>query len=351
MPASEAHPASLTVSLAANPILVEVTRGPRVESRHRGAAAVADANGRLVAAWGQVEEAVYPRSAVKPLQALAVLETGAADAAGMSEAEIALSCASHSGEPMHTEAVTAWLGRIGLQVSDLECGAHPPSHSPTASALVRAGLAPTPVHNNCSGKHCSMLTAVRHKGERLRGYIMADHPVQQRWLATVSELCGVDLSHAPMGIDGCSIPTVAIPIAALARGMARLADPSGLPAERAAALRRIAHAIGARPELVAGSGRFSTTIMNATSGRVLLKGGAEGVYCAAVPALGLGIALKMEDGAGRAAEAAVAAVLRHIGALDEDDWSRLSPALEPTLRNWNGFTIGQIRAAAGWPGR
>jgi L-asparaginase II len=348
LPATEAQTAA-RVSLA-NPVLVEVTRGPRVESRHRGAAAVADTGGKLVAAWGQVEEAVYPRSAIKPLQALAVIETGAAEAFAMSESEIALACASHSGQPIHTEAVAAWLARIGLGVGDLECGAHPPSHPPSAAALIRAGLAPSAAHNNCSGKHTSMLTAARHRGERLRGYIMADHPVQQRWLATVGEICGTDLSRAPMGIDGCSIPTVAIPLTAMARGMARLADPSALSTGRAEACRRIARAMAARPELVAGSGRFSTVVMTGTGGRVLLKEGAEGVYCAALPSLGLGIALKIEDGAGRAAEAAMAAVLRYLGALDEADWGRLSDSLEPGLRNWNGFAVGEIRAAPGWAG-
>jgi len=332
----------------ADPVLVEVRRGPIVESRHRGAAAVMDASGQVIAAWGDVEKPVYPRSAIKPLQALALVETGAAERYGLGDAELALACASHSGEPMHVARIAAWLERIGLEVGDLECGVHPPMDAASAAALIRAGAAPTPAHNNCSGKHTGMLTAARHRGERTRGYIMADHPVQQRWMGIVGEMCSADLAHAPIAIDGCSIPTVAIPIAALARGMAKLADPSGLAASRAASCERIRRAIAAYPELVAGTGRFCTAVMTAVKDRILLKGGAEGVYCAAVPALGLGVALKIDDGAGRGAEVAIAAILRHVGALSDADEGALAATLAPTLSNWNGLTVGEVRPAPGW---
>jgi len=335
-------------SLAANPVLVVATRGPAIESCHRGAAAVVDAAGRLVARWGDIEQAVYPRSAIKPLQALALIETGAADAFGLGDVELALACASHSGEPKHVDAVGAWLGRIGLGIGHLECGAHAPYYAPAGEALLRAGKAPTAAHNNCSGKHSGMLSAAHHRGEPTRGYIKPDHPAQQRWIKLVGEMCGVDLARAPMGTDGCSIPTVAIPIAAMARGMARLADPGKLHAERRAACGRIAAAVAARPDLVAGTGRFGTVVMEACGGRVLLKGGAEGVYCAAVPELGLGIALKIDDGAGRAAEAAAAAILRHIGALDDATWRSLASVAAPRLRNWNGIETGAIAPAQDW---
>lgn len=340
---------AIGVSLEANPVLVTVSRGPVVESRHRGAAAVVDGQGKVVKGWGDVEQAVFPRSAIKPLQTLAVIESGAADACGLSDAELALACASHSGEPKHTDAVKAWLERIGLGIGDLECGAHAPYYAPAHIALIRAGQQPSPVHNNCSGKHSGMLSAARHMREPTRGYIRPDHPAQQRWIGTVGEMCGVDLARAPMGIDGCSIPTVAIPIAAMARGMARLADPRRLNAERAAACRRVLAATAARPDMVAGTGRFGTVVMEGTSGRALVKGGAEGVYCAAVPVLGLGIALKIDDGAGRAAEAALAAILRHLGVLDAESWQRLAAICAPTLHNWNGFAVGEVRAADGWP--
>ncbi len=194
-----------------------------------------------------------------------------------------------------------------------------------------------------------MLTATLHRREPTRGYIKPDHPAQQRWIRIVGEMCGVDLARAPMGTDGCSIPTIAIPIVAMARGMARFAAPHGLSAERAAACKRIFAAATARPDLVAGTGRFGTLLMEGTGGRILVKGGAEGVYCGAVPELGLGIALKIDDGAGRAAEAAMAAVLRHVGALDDASWAALAASCRPILTNWNGIEVGRIDAAPGWP--
>ncbi|HEY6336634.1 MAG TPA: asparaginase [Alphaproteobacteria bacterium] len=342
------HSDAIRVQVEANPILVTVFRGAAIESRHRGAAAVVDARGKVVHAWGDVEHAVFPRSAIKPLQAIAVVETGAADAFGLGDAELALTCASHSGEPKHADTVKAWLEKIGLGVEHLECGAHPPYYAPAHEAMIRAGQEPSAAHNNCSGKHSGMLSASHHLREGTKGYIKPGHPAQRRWMKTVGELCEVDLGRAPMGIDGCSIPTVAIPIVAMARGMARLASQAGLHAERAAAARRVVAAVAARPDLVAGTGRFGTVVMEGVGGRVLLKGGAEGVYCGAIPSLGLGIALKIDDGAGRAAEAAMAAILRHVGALDDASWTALVQACRPKLTNWNRFEVGEIRAASGW---
>ncbi len=338
---------SPTLSLEANPVLIEVTRGPAVESRHRGAAAVVDARGRSVAAWGDVERAVYPRSAIKPLQAIAVIETGAADAYALDDAELALCCASHGGEPKHVETVTRWLARVGLGIADLECGAHLPSTPAAGEALLRTGTAPTAAHNNCSGKHAGMLSGARHLGEPTKGYVRPEHPAQRRWMRTVGEMCGVDLAAAPMGTDGCSIPTLAIPIRALALGMARLASQTGLGPERGAAARRVLAAVAARPDMVSGTGRFATVLMEATGGRILVKGGAEGVYCAALPALGLGLALKIDDGAGRASEVAAAAILRHLGAIDEASWAALGAVARPVLRNWNGIATGEIRSRLG----
>ena len=332
----------------ASPLLIDVTRGSALESRHLGAAAVVDGAGKIVAAWGDVERAIFPRSAIKPLQALAVIECGAADAYGLGDAELALASASHAGEPKHVNAVTAWLERIGLGVVDLECGAHAPYAAAAAEALQRAGRKPTAAHNNCSGKHAGMLSAARHMGEPTRGYIGFDHPAQRRWIKTVGEVCGVDLARAPRGTDGCSIPTLAIPLRAIAQGMARLATQEGLPPERVAAAKRVLAAVVARPDMVSGTGRFASVVMEAVGGRILLKGGAEGVYCAAVPALGIGIALKIDDGAARAAEVAVAAILRHLGAIEEAEWQALTPFSRPTLRNWNGIEVGAIGAGKGW---
>ncbi|MFQ5785925.1 MAG: asparaginase [Alphaproteobacteria bacterium] len=330
-------------------IAVEVTRGDRIESRHRASCAVADGSGRIVHRWGDVGQAVYPRSAIKSIQAIPLVESGAAERFDLSAAELALACASHGGEPMHIEAVEAWLARLGLGADDLECGAHPPSHAPSAEALWRSGATPNAVHNNCSGKHAGMLTTARHLGEPTAGYIRHDHPVQQRVARVIGEMTDVDMTRAPRGIDGCSIPTYAIPLGAFATAMARLADPAKLADGRADAIERIKAAIVARPEMVAGTGRFCSALIRESGGRIITKTGAEGVYAAALPDLGLGVALKVEDGAGRASSVALAAVLRRLGALDDALAERLAYFVAPPQINRAGRRVGDVRAAAGWP--
>jgi len=333
---------------AADPVLVEVTRGEGTESRHRGAAAVFDSQGRAVASWGDIERPVFPRSAVKPLQVLPLIESGAAEAFGVSDAEIALACASHGGEPEHVAVAAAWLGRLGLGADALECGAHAPTNIDAAEAMIRAGEAPSALHNNCSGKHCGMIATALHLGEPVAGYVRADHPVQRRLRTLLGELGGVDLASAIAAVDGCSIPTIAMPLAALARAMARFADPDGLAPARAGAARRAQAAMAAHSRLVAGSGRFCTIVIEATGGAALVKSGAEGVFCAALPGLRLGFALKIEDGAGRAAEVATAALLRHLGAFDSRQWAAVAAMARPTLRNRNDIAVGEVRPAEGW---
>jgi L-asparaginase II len=322
-----------------NPVLVEILRGNTVESRHRGAIAVCDAAGKLVYSVGDVERPSFARSAVKPIQALPLLETGAAEHFHLGPREIALACASHHGESAHTEAVGAWLGRIGLSDRDLECGTHLPYDTPTAHALLRAGKAPCPLHSNCSGKHSGFLTTAVHKGEKTRGYIDYEHPVQRRVTQALSELCLVDAGRAPWGVDGCGIPTIALPLAAIARGMARMADTSGLPAERAEAARRIGEAMAAEPLMVDGTGGFATEVMKAVGAEARVKPGAEGFFCAILPKLGLGLALKIDDGAGRASEAATAAVLERLGI----NMSGLERYARPVLKNVAGREVGMIR--------
>jgi L-asparaginase II len=322
-----------------NPVLVEILRGNTVESRHRGAIAVSDSAGKLVFAAGDVERPSFARSSVKPIQALPLLETGAAERYRLGAKEIALACASHHGEKAHTEAVGAWLARIGLSDRDLECGAHLPYDTPTAHALLRAGEAPCPLHSNCSGKHSGFLTTAAHMGEKTRGYIGYEHPVQRRVTNALSEMCGVDARNAPWGVDGCGIPTIALPLAAIARGMARMADGSGLPPERAEAARRIGEAMAAEPLMVDGTGGFATEVMNAVGGEVRVKPGAEGFFCAILPRLGLGVALKIDDGAGRASEVATAAVLERLGV----NTKGLERYARPVLKNVAGREVGMIR--------
>ncbi len=334
---------------AADPVLIEATRGPAAESRYRGAACVCDAAGAVVAAWGDVDRPVFPRSAIKPVQTMALVASGAADRFALSAEELALASASHGGEPRHVEVVTAWLARLGLGVEDLECGAHAPSNAAAAAALVRAGRAPTAAHNNCSGKHAGMLAQARHLGAPTAGYVEHDHPAQRAWADLLGELGGVDLSKAPRGRDGCSIPTFAVPLRALALAAARFAGPGGLGDGLAAAAERVRAAMAAHPFLVAGSGRFDTRVIGATGGRALVKTGAEGVHFGALPGRGLGIALKIEAGVRSAAECAMAALLDHLGAFDGAAPGEVEALLRPRIVNWNGHETGVVRTAAGWP--
>jgi L-asparaginase II len=328
---------------SSNPILVETTRGEMVESRHTGAAAVVDASGRVVRFWGDIDAPVFARSAIKPLQALPLVESGAADRFGLGNVEIALACASHRGEPIHVETVRRWLERADLGPRDLECGAHAPGNAAAAEALIRAGEAPSAVHNNCSGKHSGFLTTARHLGEPTRGYIAPEHPVQRRVTAVLEEMSGLDLSRAPRGTDGCGIPVIGISLRGMARAMARLADPKGLPTDRAAAAKRILDAMAATPLMVSGTGTFNTVVMTVAGATVRLKTGAEGVYCAVLPGLGYGVALKIDDGAARASEVAVGAILDSLGAFSEAQRATLAPQLRPIVRNVAGREVGEIR--------
>ena len=325
------------------PIAVEVTRGGMVESVHRVTAAVVDADGRAVSSWGDVDRLVYGRSAIKPIQALPVLESGAAEAKGLDDAEVTLCCASHSGEPMHVDRVVAWLGRMGLSADDLECGPQMPGHEPSARSLIQAGTAPTRAHNNCSGKHSGMLTTAVHLGEPTKGYTGDDHPVQKRLKTVMAEMSGCDLSGVPTGYDGCGIPVYGVPLKGLATAMARFADPSGLSAGRRAAVERIVAACARHPLLIGGTDRFNSTILAETGTRCLLKSGAEGVFAASAIDKGLGICVKVDDGTGRAAQVAIGAILVHLGVLDADAQRRLANALTPPIRNWAGRLVGVVR--------
>ena len=328
---------------AESPLLVEVTRGAMVESRHRASFAVCDSDGKVVLSAGDVERPIYARSALKPLQAIPLVETGAADRWGLGATEIALACASHSGEARHVETVAAWLAQIGLSEADLECGPHLPYDGPACEALLRSGGQPSQLHNNCSGKHSGFLSTAVHCGHPTAGYIAFEHPVQQRILGVVETMCGLDLSDAPRGIDGCGIPVIGIPLGNLALGMARLVDAHDQPEARQAAAGRIVAAMVAEPFMVAGTGCVTTLVMEATKGKAVVKIGAEGVYCGALPELGLGLALKVEDGASRAAEFLVVQLLERLGVLDDGARADLQSALRPKLINRAGREVGRLQ--------
>ncbi len=325
-----------------NPILVEVLRGNHVESVHSGAIAVADARGKLLLALGDVERSVFPRSAVKALQALPLVESGAADLYGIDAEGLALACASHSGEPRHVATVTRMLAGAGLDASALRCGAHWPLHQPSAQALARSGGTAGAIHNNCSGKHAGFLCVACATGADREHYTDPNHTVQRMVRAAIEQLTGAPLTADDCAIDGCSAPTWSLPLVSLARGFARFATGMGLTPDRARAAARLREACAAHPWHVAGTGRFCTAIMERFGTRYFIKTGAEGVYCAALPEHGLGVALKCDDGAGRAAEVMMAATLLRLSrSINEQE--QLEPFTQVMLRNRNGIAVGEVR--------
>jgi L-asparaginase II len=325
------------------PVLVEIIRGNLVENAYRGAFAVVDARGMVVASAGDIDGPVFPRSAIKPLQALPLIESGAAAALGLGPEEIALACASHGGEAMHVDRVSAWLARAGLGPDDLECGVQLPYSAPAAADLIRRSQAPCTLHHNCSGKHTGFVATARHLGEPTGGYVAADHPVQRRVLAAVSAMTGLDLARAPRGIDGCSIPVVALSLAGMARGMARLVDRDGLHDERRAAATQIIGSMLAAPELLDDSQGMTPAVIRACSGSVVMKLGAEGVFNAALPGLGLGIALKIADGAAKPAALAIMTLLDRLGLFDETRRTSLATYLAPPILSAAGREVGALR--------
>ena len=332
--------------MVSEPVLVEATRGALVESSHRGSLAVVDAAGQTVLELGDIERPIYPRSAIKPLQALPLVETGAAEAFGLADAELALACASHGGTRRQAQCVDDWLRRIGLSAADLGCGPQSPNESESRRALIRSGTAPTALHNNCSGKHAGMLTTAVHCGDPPAGYLAPEHPVQQRVFDALESMCGVDIRGATTGIDGCGIPVVAMPLRAIALGMARFAAPAIQPPRRTQAIERLQTAMATEPELVAWRGMLVTDVLQTTAGRAIIKNGAEGVFCAALPMLGLGVALKIADGASRAAQVAIVAALVRLKALDGAQAGALAERLVVPLKNWAGTSVGTLHATA-----
>lgn len=328
-----------------DPVLVEVTRGGIVESVHHGAVAVMDADGGTVLALGDIDRPVFPRSAVKGFQALPLIESGAAARFGLSDEEVALACASHSGEPLHAETAATTLAKAGQTMACLECGAHWPMGDRAARALAATGMAPTPLHNNCSGKHAGFVCVAVQEGHDPKGYVQPDHPVMREVTAALGHMTRYDLSQAARGVDGCSIPTFAIPLRNIAAGFARFGSGQGLAPERAKAAARLREAVARAPFMVAGTGRFDTDVMTALGPRAFTKIGAEGVLCAALPELGLGIALKIDDGAARAADVAMAALLRRFLPLSDAEAAVIEPLADHVMKNWNGIEVGRLRGS------
>ena len=326
--------------MSANPTLVEVTRGPLVESTHTGSIAVAAVSGPPLLTLGDTTGCVFPRSAIKLIQALPLVETGAAEKFGFGDAEIALACGSHVGGERHVAVARAMLDKLGLPASCLVCGPAEPQGAKARQGLAARGGVPTVFHHNCSGKHAGMLAATLALGAPPDGYADYQHPVQRHVHGALSDLTGLPLGLDVRGVDGCCVPTWAISLDRLARMFAKLSTGTGMAPDRKAAVARILKACWAEPELVSGLGRADTVVMSALPGSIYMKPGAEGVYCGVLPGLGLGFALKMDDGASRASAAAVMPLIE-----------RLLPEARglvkrSVLRTPAGLEVGTIRTSA-----
>ena len=336
-----------------NPTLVDVLRGGINESAHRGALAIVDADGTVHTTLGDIQRSVFPRSAIKVLQALPLVESGAADQFGLSDEELALTCASHGGEPLHAQTAASMLAKAGLDAGALECGAHWPYEDTATKNLARSGQAPSALHNNCSGKHAGFvclgcgLAGRADKRGFLRGYVRPDHAVMLEVTAAIQAATGFDLGSTAVGTDGCSIPTYAVPLRHLAHAFARVATGVGLREGHARAARRLRQAVARAPFMVAGTGRFDTRVMQLLGERLFCKVGAEGMYCAALPTLGLGVAIKMDDGNNaRACEVVMAQVILALLALDDKEHDFMQRLTQPVLKNWYGIEVGALRPAA-----
>jgi len=329
-----------------NPVTVEVTRGNLVESRHRGMAVVVDGDGKVVFSAGDAESAVFPRSACKAMQALFMVESGAADAYGFGNRELALSCASHSGEEAHVELAASMLARAGHDLSALECGAHWSLDQKALIGQARSMEKPTALHNNCSGKHSGFICACSHNHIETKGYVNAEHPLQREIRATMESLTGAAIAEDSCGIDGCSIPAYAVPLKSLAHGFAKMATGQGLEPIRAQASRRLIEACMAEPFYVAGTGRTCTKLMEIAPGKIFTKTGAEGVFVGILPEKGLAIAVKCEDGTTRAAEAMIAALLARYFDKESVEAHALDSIANRSMKNWNGIHVGDIRVTS-----
>jgi L-asparaginase II len=323
--------------------VIESTRSGFVESVHHVSVAVVDAKGALVASAGDPERISMWRSAAKPFQALPLVKDGAADRFGFGARELALSCASHSSEPVHREVCAGMLRAAGCEESQLACGPHPPLSQAVADEALRQGTTISPRWSNCSGKHAGMLALARHRGWPTEGYERAGHPVQERILDEVSHWTGVARGELLQAVDGCTAVCFGLPLRAMATAYARWGVADEAPA------RRLREAMWAHPELIAGTGRLCTELMAVARGRVLAKVGAEGIYSAAVPELGLGLALKVEDGDMRCSPPALLEVLRQVleryAGKVAVPLEGLAHHVEPLQRNTRGVVTGSLRAA------
>ena len=324
--------------------MVELWRGGLLESTHLGHAVLVDDTGQIVQAWGDPERIIFPRSSCKMIQALPLVASGAADAFGLTTAQLALSCASHQGAALHVNAARDWLAGIGLGEPDLRCGSHEPYDKAERDRLICDHEGPCQLHNNCSGKHSGFLTVTKHLKAGPE-YVEIDHPLQKAIRAATEEVTGETV--AGYGIDGCSAPNFAMSVAGLARAMAEFAKAGAGGSVRERAMQRLRDAMAAHPEYVAGEGRSCTELMRAMGGRVAIKTGAEAVFIAMIPEKKLGLAMKIEDGNSRASEAALVGILTQLGVLDAAH-PMAQKRLPAPQTNCRGFTTGELRLSDGF---
>ena len=322
--------------------LVEVYRGGRMESSHSGHIAVVNSDGKLLYFVGDPYRITYARSSVKPIQAIPVVETGAADKFGLTDVDLAVICSSHNGEPQHTDRVLSILHKAKIGVEALQCGTHIPLAMDVYEEMIRDEKELTPLYNNCSGKHAGMLLTAKHMGEPLEDYHKPEHPVQQRILKVISVIAEYQIDKIGIGKDGCGAPVHAMPLERLAYSFARLANPKTLENERAVVINRITTAMTDYPEMVGGTGRFCTDFMKVAKGRLFGKLGAESLYLIGDKKLGIGIAIKIEDGSYRALYPAVLEVLKQLNMLTKEQLTQLMPHYMPKLKNARGEEVGKI---------
>ncbi|WP_019152475.1 asparaginase [Robertmurraya massiliosenegalensis] len=324
---------------------IKVYRGEFLESTHAIHVAVVNVKGELQYSYGDPMRAVFPRSSMKPFQAVAVVETGAADAYQFEEKDLSLICASHSGEKFHRNGVASILGRIHLEEEDLQCGTHIPRDIESYNELIRNGGSLTPVYSNCSGKHSGMLTAVVHMNEDVQSYREITHPHQQRILHVIEHVCSFPKSEIDISVDGCGVPVHCLPLENIALGFARLATPFDWESSHTAEhLDKVRNAMMEHPEMVGGTDRFDTDLMRVFNKRLVAKAGAEGVQCIGDVETGLGIAIKVEDGNGRATSVAAMEVLKQLGIGDKHLYEKLAQYIEAPVLNARKDKIGRITA-------
>ena len=331
-----------------NPVLVNQWRGNAIECRYRGAVAIVESSGRVFSSLGDIQRAVFPRSAIKALQCISFVESGAVDRFSLDDRHIALACSSHNGEPIHAGLAQDWLERIGCNVDDLECGAELPLHKATQFELMSAGRGPQRIHHNCSGKHLGFLSTCKQRGEQTHNYRLYNHAAQQGWFEVLASISNTRINQLPWGYDGCAIPAVAMPLQRIALCMARFGNVSYFEGLRRTAVEKIHAAIAANPYLVAGKERLCTALMDSLAPDIFVKNGAAGVYTAVVPEHGLGVALKIDDGNDAAARVALGAALTNLGVIPSDKQKMLGEYFLPSINNSRGETVGRFEPSSDW---